>query len=113
MTDKIIRFSELTPAKLLHANSVKVVIPGTDAVLAFEHETDGSWTFILHSKEKFDDNYFSFFPGCQVMHAINEETVWALYCGLTLTLCGVADKTYDDVEVFYYGRKDEHEEKEV
>ena len=26
MTDKIIRFSELTPAKLLHANSVKVVI---------------------------------------------------------------------------------------
>ncbi|MEE3446920.1 MAG: hypothetical protein VZQ78_12050 [Prevotella sp.] len=108
MTDKIIRFSELTPAKLLHANSVKVVIPDTDAVLAFEHETDGSWTFVTHSK-KFD----SFFPGCPVMHAINEEAVWALYCGLTLTLCGVADKTYDDVEVFYYGREDEHEEKEV
>ena len=97
MTDKIIRFSELTPEKLLHANSVKVVIPDTDAVLAFEHETDGSWTFII---------YFSFFPGCQVMHAINEKTVWALYCGLTLTLCGAADKTYDDVEVFYYGRED-------
>ena len=44
--------------------------------------------------------------GCQVMHAINEETVWALYCGLTLTLCSAANKTYDDVEVFYYGRKD-------
>ena len=99
--NKIIRFSELTPAKLLHANSVKVVIPDTDAVLDFEHETDGSWTFVTHSK-KFDLS----FPGCQVMHAINEETVWALYCGLTLTLCGVADKTYDDVEVFYYGRED-------
>ena len=109
MTDKIIRFSELTPAKLLHANSVKVVIPDTDAVLAFERETDGSWTFIIHSKEKLDDNYFSFFPGCQVMHAINEEAVWALYCGLTLTLCGVADKTYDDVYVCYYCEPDEEQ----
>ena len=46
----------------------------------------------MHSKEKFDDNYFSFFPGCQVMHAINEETVWALgYCGLTLTLVLIQD----------------------
>lgn len=106
MTDKIIRFSELTPAKLLHANSVKVVIPDTDAVLAFEHETDGSWTFIIHSKEKFDDNYFSFFPGCQVMHAINEETVWALYCGLTLTLCAVVDRTYDDVIVTAYYKEE-------
>ena len=40
MTDKIIRFSELTPAKLLHANSVKVVIPNTDAVLALAAECD-------------------------------------------------------------------------
>lgn len=104
MTDKIIRFSGLTPEKLLHANSVKVVIPGTDAVLDFEREIDGSWTFIIHSKEKIDDNRISFFPSCQVMHAINEETVWALYCGLTLTLCGVADKTYDDVGVIVYDR---------
>ena len=103
---KVLRFSELTPARITRAQSVKVVIPDTDAVLAFARETDGSWTFIIHSKEKFDDNYFSFFPGCQVMHAINEEAVYALYCGLTLTLCGVAGKTYDDVEVFYYGRED-------
>ena len=104
--NKIIRFSGLTPEKLLHANSVKVVIPDTDAVLAFEHEIDGSWTFTICSKKKSGDNCFLFFLGRPVMHAINEETVWALYCGLTLTLCGAADKTYDDVEVFYYGRED-------
>ena len=100
---KVLRFSELTPARITRAQLIKVVIPDT-AVLAFEHEIDGSWTFTILSKEKSGDNYFSFFLGRPVMHAINEETVWALYCGLTLTLCGVANKTYDDVEVIAYDR---------
>ena len=104
--DKVLRFSELTPARITRARSIKVVVPSIDAVLDFEHQPDASWTFIMHSKCKDSDGCFA---GIQISHNINDEAVYALYCGLTLTLCGVTDTTYDDVYVCYYCEPDEEQ----
>ena len=111
---KVLRFSELTPARITRAQSIKVVVPSIDAVLDFEHQPDASWTFIMHSKKLYKDSDSECFARVQISHNINDEAVYALYCGLTLTLCGVTDTTYDDVYVCYYWeQEDEHEEKEV
>ena len=106
---KVLRFSELTPARITRAQSIKVVVPSIDAVLDFEHQPDASWTFIMHSKKLYKDSDRECFAGVQISHNINDEAVYALYCGLTLTLCGVTDTTYDDVYVCYYYEPDEEQ----
>ena len=106
---KVLRFSELTPARITRAQSIKIVVPSIDAVLDFEHQPDASWTFIMHSKKRHKDSDGKGFVGVQISHNINDEDVYALYCGLTLTLCGVTDTTYDDVCVYYYCESDEEQ----
>lgn len=106
---KALRFSELTPERITRAQSIKVVVPSIDAVLDFEHQPDASWTFIMHSKKLYKDSDSEYFAGVQISHNINDEAVYALYFGLTLTLCGVTDTTYDDVYVYYYRELDEEQ----
>ena len=106
---KVLRFSELTPARIMRAQSIKAVVPSIDAVLDFERQPDASWTFIMHSKKLYKDSDGECFAGVQISHNINDEAVYALYCGLMLTLCGVTDTTYDDVYVCYYYEPDEEQ----
>ena len=106
---KVLRFSELTPERIMRAQLIKVVVPSIDAVLDFERQPDASWAFIMHSKKLYKDSDGECFPGVQISHNINDEAVYALYCGLTLTLCGVTDATYDDVYVCYYYEPDEEQ----